>query len=473
MCASWIPSPLCSLVAAVALVAALGCSEDEEGPSGTATGTAGSTGAGGSGGTAGSGGTGATGGGGGDSAKAVREQIIDELLGQELNFGVSAPPEWMNETRDDHGTRWKWRAQYFSGGSNHPDSSTNRGWHDVFLRPYNEWENPDQIPGMWGRKWIEATIAAGYMPWITTYNIGQSHPANYQPNAPEAVATNIVLADTMLAYFEQFKLLMEICAEYPEQPMVVHVEPDELGHMLLTVDGDTLDPEAVFVQVGGTGMAELADLPDNVVGYAQAMKRLRDLYAPYNVLLTVSPSPWSWQYRLSADNWQAMFMQSGILEWDLAVCETGSADLGWSGEDPPYGDDTGMAGGIDNVFTWAGDLSSQSGLPFILWQVPIGNTYFRTCDNTPGHYTHNTAQLLLEGYPSNTRLQGFADGGGIGVIFSPGQGTSTRVHDAMEDGITNPAAIPGNEGNTSEYADDDGGYVRLRVESYFQNPIAL
>lgn len=408
-----------------------------------------------------------------DPGVAARQAILDTLL-EELNFGVSAPSEWMNETRDGHGTRWRWKAQYFSGGSNHPDEIENRGWHDVFLRPWNEWVNPDRIPGMWGRLRIEDAIENGYMPWITSYNISQSYPALYQPNPPEAVATNIVLADTMLAYFEQLKLLFQICAEYPDTPMVVHMEPDEIGHMLLTVDGDTLGPEAVFVQVGGTGMGEIADLPDNVVGYAMAVKRLRDMYSPMNVLLTVSPSPWSWEWRLSAANWYDMFEASGILTWDLAVCETGSADLGWSGIDPPYGDDTGMAGGIDNVFTWAGQLHDLSGLHFVLWQVPIGNTYFSTCDNTPGHYTHNSAQLLLEGYPdTNDRLQTFADGGGIGVIFSPGQGTSTRVNDEMEDGVTNPTPIPGSLGNTSEYADDDGGYIRLRVSSYFDDPISL
>ena len=457
-------------VAAAAALAAPGCGGDESSSGGT--GGAGGTGA--AGGTGGGGATGGTssgtGGSGGDDGKAAREAIIEELLLQELNFGVTAPTEWMNETRDGHGTRWKWRAQYFSGGANHPDGG---GWHDVFYKPRNEWENPDNIPGMWGRKWIDATIAEGYLPWITTYNIGQSYPALYQPNAPEAVATNIVLSDTMLAYFEQFKLLMEICAEYPDQPIVVHLEPDELGHMLLTADGDTLDPEAVLVQVGSTGMAEIADLPDNVTGYVRAIKRLRDQIAPYNVLLVVSPSPWDWQGRLSAQNWYDMFSQTGILDWDLAVCETGSADLGWSGQAPPHPDTTGMAGGIDNVFTWVTELNQLSGLRFILWQVPIGNTYFRTCDNTPGHYTHNSAQLLLEGYPTNTRLQTFADGGGIGVIFSGGQGTSTRVHDHMDDGITNPTALPGTEGHTSEYADDDGGYIRLRVADYFQSPIPL
>ncbi len=277
----------------------------------------------------------------------------------------------------------------------------------------------------------------------------------------------------MLAYFQQFKLLMQIVAEFPDYPFVIHVEPDEWGHMLISVPGDDLDPEAVLVHVGGTGMDEIKNLPDNVVGYVKALKLLRDLYAPDNALLCVSPSPWDWQYRLSAQNWYDMFVKCDLLEWDLAVCETGSADLGWSGVNPPYDSTTGMAGGIDNVIIWVGQLHNLSDLPFVLWQVPLGNTFFSTCNNTPGHYTHNSAQLLLENYPVNKRLQHFADAGGIAVVFSAGQGTSTRTWDDRDDGVTNPTPIAGNEGNTSIYPDDEGGYIRLRVSEYYKDPIIL
>jgi hypothetical protein len=133
-----------------------------------------------------------------------------------------------------------------------------------------------------------------------------------------------------------------------------------------------------------------------------------------------------------------------------------------------------MAGGIDRVIGWATDLSQLSGLRFVLWQIPIGNTHFLTCDNTPGHYCHNSAQLLFEGYPAtNDRISRFANGGGIGLIFSGGQSTSTQMWDNMGDGITNPAAITGNLGNVSQYSDDDGGYLRLRSATYFQNVITF
>ena len=59
------------------------------------------------------------------------------------------------------------------------------------------------------------------------------HPADYQPKAPQATARNMRITETMRAYWEQAKLLMEICGEYAPHPIVVHVEPDEWGHMLL------------------------------------------------------------------------------------------------------------------------------------------------------------------------------------------------------------------------------------------------
>lgn len=409
-----------------------------------------------------------------DTGKAQRQSLMQKYFLNEFTISITAPTHWMNETRDENGCRWQWRAQYFCGGVAHnPSDSEHYGWEEIFQRPWNQWVNPDSIPGMWGRRHIQETLDSGYLQWITTYNIGQSYPAHYQPNPFDAVKINIQVKETMLAYYHQFKLLMQIVAEFPNYPFVIHVEPDELGHMLISIPGDDLDPEAVLIYAGGTGMEEIKDLPDNVIGYTKALKRLRDLYAPNNALLCVSPSPWDWKYRLSAKNWYDMFVKCDILDWDLAVCETGSADLGWSGVNPPYDSTTGMAGGIDNVITWVSQLYKLSNLPFILWQVPLGNTYFSTCNNTPGHYTHNSAQLLLENYPTNSRLQRFADAGGIALIFSAGQGTSTRTWDHQNDGITNPTTIPGNQGNISQYPDDDGGYIRLRVAEYYKNPITL
>ncbi len=409
-----------------------------------------------------------------DTCASVRQAYAQNLLFSEFSIGVTAPTDWMNETRANHGCRWRWLAQYFCGGVAHGEDDAHHGWEEIFQRPWNQWVNPDSIPGMWGRLRIEDAIDNGFMPWITMYNLSQSAPALYSPGPAQAAPYNAKIPSTMRAYFEQFKLLFQIVAEYPTQPIVVHVEPDEWGHLLISVTGETLDPEAVYVSVGSCGMPEVCDLPNNVVGYARAIRRLRDTYAPCNALLCVSPSPWSPDFRLSAQNWYDMFVTCGINDWDLAVCETGSADLGQGGQPPPYSASTGMAGGIDHVIQWTSSLSTLSGLRFVMWQIPIGNTYYLSCNNTPGHYCHNSAQLLFEGYPStNARISTFASGGGIGLIFSAGQDASTRMWDSMEDGVTNPAQIVGNLGNVSQYADDDGGYIRLQSANYFANTVAL
>lgn len=58
-------------------------------------------------------------------------------------------------------------------------------------------------------------------------------------------------------------------------------------------------------------------------------------------------------------------------------------------------------------------------------------------------------------------------------MFNPGQGFSTHVDDSAGDGITNPAAVAGSQGLTSIYADDDGGYTRLRGQAYYAAPYSL
>lgn len=58
-------------------------------------------------------------------------------------------------------------------------------------------------------------------------------------------------------------------------------------------------------------------------------------------------------------------------------------------------------------------------------------------------------------------------------MFNPGQGFSTHVDDTANDGITNPAVISGSQGLTSTYADDDGGYTRLRGQAYYAAPYSL
>jgi hypothetical protein len=101
-----------------------------------------------------------------------------------------------------------------------------------------------------------------------------------------------------------------------------------------------------------------------------------------------------------------------------------------------------------------------------MWQVPAGNQYFDTMDNTQGHTQDNRAEYILG------HIADFAAAGIMGVLFGPGNG-GTTVTDARNDGVTNPAPISTYEcarcnTHTSAYADDDGGYLRIFVGQYYQ-----
>jgi hypothetical protein len=81
--------------------------------------------------------------------------------------------------------------------------------------------------------------------------------------------------------------------------------------------------------------------------------------------------------------------------------------------------------------------------------------------------------MLLENYPKNPTIARYVQAGCAGFVFQGGQGFSTACWDAKKDGITNPSPASGNLGKTSEFADDDGGYIRLRVSSYYKQPYPI
>lgn len=408
-----------------------------------------------------------------DPGTAARQKILRERILDHFCIGVEAPVEWLNETRDKFGARWDIRTAYFSGGADKEPPAA-RSWDSVFWD--NRWENPKKERGVWARKmFIKPTADNNYVGWITMYNLAQSNPAGYKPGPAQATPANAKVAKTMKSYWEQVKLLMQLCKEQEPKPFVVQVEPDEWGHLLLSAH---LDPLKVDVKVGSTGVPELKDLPDNLVGYAKAWKALRDLYAPHNVLLAVNPSAWDWQGALSAANWAKALEPCGVFEWELAVYQFHDGDQGRpgnGGKPPPYHekDLVTFQKSWDALLKYLSDFHKRTGLWVVMWQVPLGNCSFRTCDNSPGHGTDGLAQALLEDYPKNSMIARFAQAGCCGWIFFGANNDSAHCYDAKKDGITNPDPILGNLGHKSEFADDDGGYLRLRAAAYYKDPYPI
>jgi hypothetical protein len=108
----------------------------------------------------------------------------------------------------------------------------------------------------------------------------------------------------------------------------------------------------------------------------------------------------------------------------------------------------------------------------VAWQLPQGNTTYATCDGSDGHAMDGVTELLLDTYPANKVAQRMAASGCAMWIFSLG-GAGANVCDDKKDGITNPTPHAGNKGLKSLFADDDGGYLRLKGGEYFRNPVPI
>src|SRR5262249_14401316 len=109
------------------------------------------------------------------------------------------------------------------------------------------------------------------------------------PSEPEAVQANVSNADTMRAYFQDLRLFFQKAGAMNGKPVVLHVEPDLWGFLHQRAKSD--DTARISIGVGAAGVPELSDLPNDLSGFAKAIVRLRDRYAP-NVILGYHVSAW-------------------------------------------------------------------------------------------------------------------------------------------------------------------------------------
>jgi hypothetical protein len=387
-----------------------------------------------------------------DPGRKLRQQILRNVLLDHFCIGVDAPSDWQADVRKTSGATFDFTVNYLSGGIGHGDP-----W---FFKYGNFLEN--QVLGCKSNN-----MGA----WFTWYMLSQSMPADYKPGPKEAAPANAKVASTMFQYFDWFKRSLIEINKHPEVPVVMQIEPDEWCHLLLSKN---FNPSAVEVKVGSCGMPDLVGLPDNEIGWAQAFAKLRDLYAP-NMLLCCNPSGWDWQNSMDGTHMGTVFKQMCGDDYELANFEVSDRDKSAAGSNqlPPYGERCGILPTFSDHLKWIRDFHNTTGWWVCVWQVAMGNTYYDSCNNTPGHRCDNLAQFILEGYPKNTGIAQYVDAGCCGWMFNGGQPDSTNCYDAKKDGITNPSPIRGNAGHKAEFADDDGGFMRVFGGKYYQHPYPI
>ena len=384
------------------------------------------------------------------------------LPSDRLHFGLANQPgdfSWMQSS----GVPWKYRYQYLTGGVN-----TGSGWET--------WNTP---PGQFATYYMSDSDSIGAIPVFTYYEILQSLP-HVGATELDSDYSNLNNTATMLSYYANFALLMNKAKTFGKA-VVVHVEPDLFAYMEQKAAGG--DASTVSASVASSGYSGLGALPNTLQGFTWALLTLRDAIAP-NVVLATHASTWAsgvdiglntdpnLNLAANADAVGAFLNSGGIAPnptgstFDAVFNDVADRDSGtpsghwWDRSDTNLPD-------FKQWLTWMTELHAKTARQLVVWQVPVGNQYFDTMNQTAGHYQDNRAEYFL------SHVSALQAAGIVAVLFgSGGNDNSTTYTDADGDGITNPATVSTFECNlcnnhTSVWSDDDGGYLRIFVGQYY------
>src|SRR6267143_1938448 len=298
---------------------------------------------------------------------STQAQAAPPPLPAGLNFGLANGPTdltWMTAS----GVPWVFRYQYLAGG------------------------------------------ASGYIPVFTYYELLQSNPSTGTDESSRDYS-NLNNAATMNAYYTNFVLLMQKAQAYGRQ-VIVHVEPDLWGYLEQRA-GPGGSPAQISAMVTSSGYADVAGIPDNAQGFAWALLKLRNKYAP-GVALGIHASLWASGPDLAtdtrttvdpnqvADATAAFLNASGVANnpygstFDLVFNDVADHDAAWYGNNSHWWDRNDVtAPNFARWLTFMTRLRADTNRPLVVWQVPVGNQYFLTMNNTAGHYQDNRAEYFL------------------------------------------------------------------------------
>jgi hypothetical protein len=420
---------------------------------------------------------------------ATRAEALPVGLPTHFAFGLHAAPgdAWLAQSA----VPWDYTYQYLVGGVN-----TNAGWET--------WNTSGQFP----LYYAQSAAASGRIPMFPYYELLQSNGTCNTCAENQRDIVNLNNAGLMQAYYANFALLMKRLGPGTYDGIkgfgktaLINLEPDfTVGYAMQAVNnnaecfgyctGQGNNPGFLKASVASSGYADVAGYADDYSGFTRAIAHLRDLYAP-NVLLGPNISNFATGTDIGTDtnpntNAAALGQQVGVF-----LSQTGAHDVlfndpldrdagqykAWYGQNR-WWDRLNVT--FPNFQRWEQYLqairSADGDRSILLWQVPIGNQYFATVNNTNGHFQDNRAEYIFDHVPE------LIQSGIVGVMFGAGNSGNSVQTDAAGDGITNPAPICTSDGlssgqicnnHTSTVTDDDGGYIRMRGQSYYQSPIML
>jgi hypothetical protein len=399
--------------------------------------------------------------------------VAAKIPADRLHFGLESSPAdlgWMTSS----GVPWRYRYQYLAGGAN-----TGAGWET--------WNTPS---GAFASYYMNDSGKNNYIPVFIYYELLQSQPSTGSDEGSRDFS-NLNNPGTMRAYYANFTLLLQKAHDFGST-VLINVEPDLWGFLEQRAHNGSPASLSASVKSSGNPDLQAAGIPDTVQGFGWALAKLRDTYAP-NVQLGVDLSMWATgvDFQTNRDatvdpsrqgDLAAAFLNGvGLASnpfgstYDLVFNSLADHDAAQYGDNSHWWDKNNVT--LPNFAAWlgyAGRVHAVTGLPLVLWQIPVGNQYFLTMNNTCGHYQDNRAEYIL-GHVSQLWAAGIQ-----AALFGPGVSCQTSYGDSAKDGTTNNNGQPTsgfqcNACNThvSQWPDDDGGYLRIFVGQYYASgPVA-
>eukprot|EP01088_Endostelium_zonatum_P018450 TRINITY_DN5929_c0_g1_i2.p1 TRINITY_DN5929_c0_g1~~TRINITY_DN5929_c0_g1_i2.p1 ORF type:complete len:895 (-),score=201.35 TRINITY_DN5929_c0_g1_i2:114-2774(-) len=359
---------------------------------------------------------------------------------------------------------------------------------DVFQSNWYGWQDTSLPPGQFVADFVANAILKKVVPVFTYYMIVPTAP--YSDNADGSVAkfkdpkfVNSYL-NNLQTFFTKAKA---------GSTVIFHFEPDLLGYLQRYSGGDATK---ITVALSSSGFAGVGSFPNNLRGLIQAINYIRTNTGATNVILAVHVSVWGTNVdvqRNKPDNPTVLTLARQSSDWianvdpnryfTLAFFEFSDRDSAFycskDASGAPCTPNYSLDGSCCSKEWWneadftrnilyVTNVLNNLNLRGIFWQIPFGNTKMRAMNNQQYHYQDNKVEWFLGG-SDNSNMDRYNQAGVIALLYGSGIDVCTSITDTASDGVTNPAAINGNNlVNTSPFpaSADDGGYFYMRTSNY-------
>ncbi len=343
---------------------------------------------------------------------------LRDLIGDHFAFGYSSYSNtrgWGDEVRESHGIDWRFMYWY------HLDIAD----ETVLPARLTEAKRSNVIPILTHYQLLDRGKLAGYK----------------GANEWDVVTQAVQDPQLMRGYFDNVQYLMEEIARLGG-PVIFQTEPDSTTWLRQYHTGETWDARNGMVAVAASGHPDLSDLDDTIAGYAQALVRLRDRYAPKDVYMGLCE--FDNENGHNPDR-SVTFIESLGAKFDVLfthhVVKYSERGEGWW--------DAYSETSQQRFLTWIKTITAGTGLPYIHWQTVIGSADYG----------------LMPDYPDQERISDLVDAGSVACLFDvyrrEGPPHSQPWHGYSSSPPTNHPAY-----NSLEK-------LAERLERYYEAPIPL